>query len=230
MSYDGTKPETGGALVAADIRENFRALLEDQIVNAGSLNGINSTQFVRSDVETLMNADLNMQGHIIRFNNGSYEARLVLQNDNNVVFYTPFHTLAFGTTSGSPVIIDGGTVWHSGNDGLGSGLDADLVRGLPADFTSSLIDNGYQKLPSGLIIQWGTGTSPSDGGFTITFPIAFPNVCLSFNGICISGTPELYVLTLNGSGPTTTQAPVAVYNDWTAAVSGVGYYWIAIGY
>lgn len=32
MAYDSTKPVTGGSLVAADIRENFRALKEDGIV------------------------------------------------------------------------------------------------------------------------------------------------------------------------------------------------------
>jgi len=32
MAYDSTKPATGGSLVAADIRENFRALKEDGIV------------------------------------------------------------------------------------------------------------------------------------------------------------------------------------------------------
>jgi len=34
MAYDATKPVTGGSLVAADIRENFRAILEDGIVVA----------------------------------------------------------------------------------------------------------------------------------------------------------------------------------------------------
>jgi len=33
MAYDSTKPATGGSLVAADIRENFRALKEDDIVD-----------------------------------------------------------------------------------------------------------------------------------------------------------------------------------------------------
>ena len=32
MAYDSTKPATGGSLVSADIRENFRALKEDGIV------------------------------------------------------------------------------------------------------------------------------------------------------------------------------------------------------
>ncbi len=35
MAYDSTKPVTGGSLVAADIRENFRALKEDGIVAIG---------------------------------------------------------------------------------------------------------------------------------------------------------------------------------------------------
>lgn len=33
MAYDSKKPATGGSLVAADIRENFRALKEDDIVD-----------------------------------------------------------------------------------------------------------------------------------------------------------------------------------------------------
>ena len=66
--------------------------------------------------------------------------------------------------------------------GSGSGLDADLVRGLPADFTSSQASSGYQKLPSGLIIQWGqvsvSVSANTATQWTWTFPIAFPNACL----------------------------------------------------
>ena len=32
MAYDGNKPADGGSLVSADIRENFRALKEDEII------------------------------------------------------------------------------------------------------------------------------------------------------------------------------------------------------
>jgi len=64
-------------------------------------------------------------------------------------------------------------------DGAGSRLDADLVRGLPADFTISKNSNGYQKLPSGLIIQWGGYSSTSSANtfdkVDVTFPTAFPN-------------------------------------------------------
>ena len=64
-------------------------------------------------------------------------------------------------------------------DGAGSGLDADLLRGLPADFTANLSGNGYQKLPNGLIIQWGMMVSGSDG-MSISFPITFPNAIFTF--------------------------------------------------
>jgi hypothetical protein len=45
-------------------------------------------------------------------------------------------------------------------------------------FTSgnqSLSQSGYQKLPGGLIIQWGR----NNPGATVTFPIAFPTACFS---------------------------------------------------
>lgn len=44
----------------------------------------------------------------------------------------------------------------------------------------SLTTNGYQKLPGGLIIQWGSVAVPaSTYTYTVTFPIAFPNAALS---------------------------------------------------
>jgi len=79
----------------------------------------------------------------------------------------------------------GNTIWHSGNDGLGSGLDADLLDGLDStvfwknsDAPNSLLTNGYQQLPNGLIIQWGQVYVPSNSSVTFTFPIAFPTGCL----------------------------------------------------
>lgn len=59
-----------------------------------------------------------------------------------------------------------------GVDGAGSNLDADFIRGLPGDFSSLLEGDGYQRLPSKLIIQWGvSGQSPSD--IYVRFPIPF---------------------------------------------------------
>jgi len=49
-------------------------------------------------------------------------------------------------------------------------------------FSASKISNGYQKLPSGLILQWGqftqTDVTGTATGFNFPLPIAFPNAAL----------------------------------------------------
>ncbi|WP_334154662.1 gp53-like domain-containing protein [Agrobacterium pusense] len=40
----------------------------------------------------------------------------------------------------------------------------------------SLAANGWQRLPSGLILQWGSATT-NNGNLTVAFPTAFPNAC-----------------------------------------------------
>jgi hypothetical protein len=46
---------------------------------------------------------------------------------------------------------------------------------------------GYQKLPSGLIVQWVLGSSDANGEMRVTLPIRFPNVVLG--GIANEGNP-----------------------------------------
>lgn len=57
--------------------------------------------------------------------------------------------------------------------------DTDFV--FTNDFTStnqSLTTKGYQKIPGGLIFQWGGISSTIDGEESFTFEIPFPNACL----------------------------------------------------
>lgn len=48
-------------------------------------------------------------------------------------------------------------------------------------FASALASGGYQKLPSGVIIQWGADRAGVGGtagtGNSVSFPVAFPNAC-----------------------------------------------------
>ncbi len=71
-------------------------------------------------------------------------------------------------------------------DGAGSGVDADLLDGVngAAYWSDSRaanlsVTNGYQKLPSGLYVQWGTAAVTSSSDQIINFPIAFPNEFLN---------------------------------------------------
>lgn len=90
----------------------------------------------------------------------------------------------------------------------------------------SLTSTGYQKLPGGLIIQWGNSPQSNNGGpYTVTFPIAFPNTCFTVN---------LTIGTLN----TDTSNSVSVGSITTTSFQfySVGggptynHYWVAIGY
>lgn len=64
----------------------------------------------------------------------------------------------------------GSSMWHAVT------FPAVSLNGL---FGSSLAANGYQKLPSGLIIQWG---ATDDANTVKSFPIAFPNACFHLSG------------------------------------------------
>jgi len=101
-----------------------------------------------------------------------------------------------------------------------AGLNADLVRGLPADFTSSKAANGYQKLPSGVILQWGRNSyNSSDGsnGTVVSLPIAFPNAYIGgvgsdygsgVNRVAINGNTTS--ITLWGKSDNSTYATTSV--------------------
>jgi len=105
-----------------------------------------------------------------------------------------------------------------------NGLNADLVRGLPADFTSGLAVNGYQKLPSGLIIQWGFDTTTYSGGLvTITFPITFPNAVFLVNSNkYINGDTDGGAVSAFTSSMSTT--------GFSMSTNAAGCVWIAVGY
>ncbi len=62
---------------------------------------------------------------------------------------------------------------QSGSGWLGAGGSAQLIN--DSIFASSLSTSGYQKLPSGLVIQWGQMTFASSTICDVTFPIAFPS-------------------------------------------------------
>ena len=53
---------------------------------------------------------------------------------------------------------------------------------LSTNFMNSKTQNGYQKLPSGVIVQWGTvdyGSSSGEMAVDVVFPSVFPTSCLN---------------------------------------------------
>jgi len=67
-------------------------------------------------------------------------------------------------------------------------LTGDILLGSLESFARSLNTNGYQKLPGGLIIQWGTFNSTVDTGETFSWATAFSSACYVAIGSFVSGT------------------------------------------
>lgn len=91
----------------------------------------------------------------------------------------------------------------------------------------SLATNGYQKLPGGLIIQWGTtaGIASSVSSGTLSYPIAFPNAAIYVNlmgvGAVTSGANTNLALA------TKTATNFSFVNSY---LSSDPFNWLAIGY
>ena len=100
-------------------------------LNADSLDGVQAASFLRSDQNTTFNAsgptfNFNSDGSrtLIEFQYNSTSKWNLRQNNNGL----NLDFIKVGTHSGS-IKIDGNLIWHAGNDGAGSGLDADTLDG-----------------------------------------------------------------------------------------------------
>lgn len=99
--------------------------------------------------------------------------------------------------------------------------------------TRSLADTGYQRLPGGLILQWGVtsavnvlaGTAGST--VTATFPIAFPNACRSLQATehsTADGSFSIVKSSFTATGCTIT------LEEWAAAAQNASCRYLAIGH
>lgn len=126
-------------------------------------------------------------------------------------------TLAAGQTI---EIVADGSKWHCYTGSAG--------------FGASLTTNGYQKLPSGLILQWGTvGTFGGEGGLSVTFPIAFPTACLNGNATIINTSGSNNVMDQGAQIYSLSTTGMGVYMQTYAGGSltfPCSAYWTAIGY
>jgi hypothetical protein len=145
----------------------------------------------------------------------------ILRQGSDVISMTPSSTsTAMGANDSLVLMSDGISNWL--------GIGGTLQLGASGAFaSSSASSSGYQKLPSGLIIQWGASTTPSGGSQAVTFPLAFPgavrSVSLTNAGGAVNNTASVQSPTASGF----------TANTYTAS-TGVGitcsYNWIAIGY
>ena len=94
------------------------------------------------------------------------------------------------------------------------------------EFGASLTTSGYQRLPSGLIVQWGvSGNIASGSSASISLPVTFPN---SFAQV-VPGLVATATSTSPYSGGTdvTSQSGFTLFNY---SPFNASFRWIALGY
>lgn len=104
-----------------------------------------------------------------------------------------------------------------------TGVDQVTLAALAAKFSASgmqsLTTNGYQKLPGGLILQWGFIDTITR---TVNFPIPFPTACL----VATSG-----ITGTSGNAATWSQMRITFTNTQiTGGANGDSFMYIALGY
>ena len=160
------------------------------------------------------------------------------------------YTLYLGMADGS-FNRSGNRIWDAGNDGAGSGLDADLLDGrdstsfadashthgaadlAPAFATKLHAATGFQLLPGGLMLQWGQvrGYSGAEGvGPYVPFPTAFAESPFALTATPINNSSSI----VRDLAVQTTSRTVDGFNTFYQGEGAGGdqidgFDWIAIG-
>lgn len=142
----------------------------------------------------------------------------------------------------SPIVVTGNNSISVTNatqtaDGTMSAADKTkldgLVNGVPlSNFigsNQSLTTNGYQKLPGGLILQWGklAAVNLNQTFYSVTYPIAFPT-----NALNVQATVSYLTFvtgSLNSVVKDITKIGFSVGGDHTSDTRTGDIYWFAIG-
>ncbi len=148
--------------------------------------------------------------------NAAYSVTLQRQGADTINNPAGKTSVAMGFGDTIVIESDGVSQWFAvgGSLAMASGTTTGI-------FGASLAaSSGYQKLPSGLIIQWGDITSASTTGASFTFPIAFTTQVYVQGGFVSSASaPTQYI------SASSTLTAITIY----ASSGTVGGRWIAIG-
>lgn len=127
-------------------------------------------------------------------------------------------TLYGNTQAITSIVLNGpGTVTLTAINGGWIITDGTAMLPFDGDFAASLASNGWQKFPSGLILQWGLATATTAGSL-VTYPIAFPNATFAV----ITGPASTGVTTAANS-------PTKTGFTFYASSGSTLHWWAALG-
>lgn len=197
-----------------------------------NINAIGAKTIVRQDGSALVAGDI-ASGKMIEL---YYDGTNMVFNNCPRVPKADLATTATSATSATTAttattanaLASGATgVTPTGGDNSTKVPTTAFFRGEFTGANQSLGTNGYQKLPGGLILQWGYNAGNA-AGFTVSFPTAFPNAVVNVTGQCAliySGAFSLLAITAintsNFSGFMNSTGSVHVAD---------AFFWTALGY
>ena len=199
---------------AGSLIKQTKAQFTDTInSNIANINTVNAALVDADDVDTV---DATLTGNLVVGGNSAFTGNLAIT----------------GNISGNLTVtglVTASTVPTAGGH---------LTNKTYVDGTSSISQNGWTRLPNGLIIQWGTHlvAMANYSVATVTFPISFPTACFTVQltaravTTAANGSATLENgIKLNGT-PTTTS--FSVYVNWAGSQAYATIYptWFAIGY
>lgn len=101
-------------------------------------------------------------------------------------------------------------------------------------FANTKNENGYTKLPNGIVLQWGKHAvfeeTKAIATYAAVFPISFPNACLNISLSKIdAGGGDVFNI-LSSPAPTKTGFSFGVSDKGANPITGGHMFWWAIGY
>lgn len=109
------------------------------------------------------------------------------------------------------------------NIGTGSGQIPDM-----SSFTASRASTGWQKLPGGLIIQWGQVATNTSSLATVAYPIPFPNNVFQVIGSCLD-VNNANIVAINSTDGINLNLVAWVVTSGSVLRTTTPVKWIAIG-
>ena len=149
-------------------------------LDADTLDGVQGSSFLRSDQDDTINGVLTIGGssvsggeggeirltHSPNSSLGGNEIVIDVVNENLRIFESGGNTRGFYINLSTASNSAAGKIFHDGNDGSGSGLDADTLDGIQA--SSFLRSDAEDTTTAPLSISAGTANSTNDASLYIT--------------------------------------------------------------
>lgn len=240
--------ELRGVIVEAGIVPSTADLsqLGQAIVNYIKFEGITASQYLQYNASVAIPASA--AGAVVEFTGATASQTLTLPPKGDVRNADRIEVFNYGTVpvsvagngaegivardiNFSPIVLQPGDsiVLSAGISAYWFVVGGSALNGIAASFKFSLTANGYQRLPSGLIVQWGTVATSGSADVTVILPIAFPNGGMSVVASAYN-TPTTSSVAVGVGTLTSTEFRLGAFASNTAARVANTVAWLAIGH